>query len=105
MAMNSKALIVFALGMFLISLWCMKVTEAHGDHEGCNKHPDAGEECIDEDDALGLYSDIDDTFKNLNKRLGHGGYHYHHLHHENLFGADHEDSPDVAHNNVHVLGH
>ncbi|CAJ2653562.1 unnamed protein product [Trifolium pratense] len=105
MAKNSKALIIFALAMFLVSLWCMKVTEAHGtneEHVGCNtKHPDGGEECTDEDDVLGLYADIDDTFKNT-KRTAH---HLHHHHHDGLVGGDHEDSPDVAHNNVNVLGH
>jgi ABC-type nickel/cobalt efflux system permease component RcnA len=108
MAKNSKALIVFALGMFLVSLWCMKVTEAHGDHHeaqhaGCSgKNSDAGEECTDEDDALGLYADIDDTFRNI-KRMAHKVHH--HGHHDGLLGGDNEDSPDVAHNNVDVLGH
>ncbi|MCI12577.1 hypothetical protein A2U01_0033682 [Trifolium medium] len=107
MAKNSKALIIFALAMFLVSLWCMKVTEAHGneDHVGCNtKHPDAGEECTDEDDALGLYADIDDTFRNI-KGIHKAHIHHHHEHHDGVLGGDHEDSPDVAHNNVNVLGH
>ncbi|WJX38020.1 hypothetical protein P8452_41285 [Trifolium repens] len=64
------------------------------------KNSDAGEECTDEDDALGLYADIDDTYRNI-KRMAHKGHH----HHDGLLGGDNEDSPDVAHNNVDVLGH
>jgi len=99
MAMNAKTMIVFGFGMLLVTFWCMKVTDAHEEAPaGCNsKHSDAGEECIGEDDSLGLYSDVDDTFRTAKKLLkGH--------HHEGAHG-DHDDSPDVAHNNVNVLGH
>jgi hypothetical protein len=33
--------------------------------------------------------------------MAHKGHH----HHDGLLGGDNEDSPDVAHNNVDVLGH
>lgn len=99
MAMNAKTMIVFGFGMLLVTFWCMKVTEAHdAAHAGCNsKHSDAGEECTDEDDSLGLYSDVDDTFRTAKKHIKA------HIH-EGMVG-DHDDSPDVAHNNVNVLGH
>lgn len=81
------------------------MSEASGHEEavpaGCNnKHSDAGEQCIDEDDTLGLYNDIDDTFKSAKKMAHKAAHHFH----ETVFG-DNDDSPDVAHNNVDVLGH
>ncbi|CAI8586503.1 unnamed protein product [Vicia faba] len=112
MAKYSKNVLVFCIGMLLVSLWCMKVNghehghaHAHGKgshgHQdipvGCNsKNSDAGEQCTDEDDHLGLYADIDDTFKKIVGRKGEK--------HEIPFSAD-DDSPNVAHNNVDVLGH
>lgn len=115
--MYSKNVLVFCIGMLLVSLWCMKVNGhehghghghgkgSHGHQDipvGCNsKHSDAGEECTDEDDHLGLYADIDDTFKSIKKTAGRRE-----KHHEHLFsGRNDDDSPNVAHNNVDVLGH
>jgi len=112
MAKYSKAMLVFGLGVLVVSMWCMKGTEGSSEddagatihavrreepHVGCgSSHTEGGvEECTDEDDSLGLYADVDDTFKaGLKKAASH-------LHHHD----DNDDSPNVAHNNVNVLGH
>lgn len=128
---SSRGVVVFGVGMLVVmSLWCMKSTSASDEHEseevpvhivsrheepssgggggeGCNsKHTleaGASEECTDEDDSLGLYSDVDDTFRAIkNKVVGAA----HHLHEGvTAAGGDNDDSPDIAHNNVNVLGH
>ncbi|OIW16224.1 hypothetical protein TanjilG_18939 [Lupinus angustifolius] len=109
MAIYSSSMVVFCVGILLvISLCCMKTIEAndgaekldafkHEDpHVGCNSHSDAGQQCTSEDDKLGLYSDVDDTFKVV----------------KNVAGSDKlqqdlsdVDSPNILHNNVDVLGH
>ncbi|KAG4953218.1 hypothetical protein JHK87_038812 [Glycine soja] len=88
-------MLVFGLGVLIVSMWCMKGTEAGDDddddddepiihavrredpREGCgSSHPEGGvEECTDEDDSLGLYGDIDDTFKAAVKKVAS---HFHH---------------------------
>ncbi|WVY92219.1 hypothetical protein V8G54_037733 [Vigna mungo] len=112
MAKYSKAMLVFGLGVLVVSMWCMKGTEGSleddaasiihtvkrddpSPHQGCggSSHTEGGvEQCSDEDDRLGLYADVDDTFKAAAKKLFHS--------HD-----DNDDSPDLAHNNVNVLGH
>ncbi|OIW02754.1 hypothetical protein TanjilG_29530 [Lupinus angustifolius] len=102
MAIYSRGIVVFGVGILvLISFCCMKTIEAGDDDSGakihairredppvgCNSHSDAGEECTGEDDKLGLYSDVDDTFKVVK-----------HV-------AVNDDSPHILHNNVDVLGH
>ncbi|KAJ1389016.1 hypothetical protein SESBI_38615 [Sesbania bispinosa] len=113
---SSRRVLVFGLGMvLLVSLWCMKATEASNDddmsdsgvtihavrrEEGCNSKQssdNAPEECTDEDDHLGLYADVDDTFRGIKKTI------FSHV--QEGSSADYDDSPDVSHNNVNVLGH
>lgn len=118
MAEYTKGMLVFGLGVLIVSMWCMKGTEAGDDddddddepiihavrredpREGCgSSHPEGGvEECTDEDDSLGLYGDIDDTFKAAVRKVASSFHH----HDDDGHG---DDSPDVAHNNVNVLGH
>ena len=118
MAKYTKGMLVFGLGVLIVSMWCMKGTEAGDDddddddepiihavrredpREGCgSSHPEGGvEECTDEDDSLGLYGDIDDTFKAAVRKVASSFHH----HDDDGHG---DDSPDVAHNNVNVLGH
>lgn len=104
-------MVLFGFGILVvISFCCTKTIEASNNDfddsgvtihairredppEGCNsKHSDAGEECKDEDDKLGLYADVDDTYKVVKDKFQHGS------------AAD-DDSPDILHNNVDVLGH
>ncbi|ESW13670.1 hypothetical protein PHAVU_008G215700 [Phaseolus vulgaris] len=116
MAKYSKAMFVFGLGVLVVSMWCMKGTEGGIEEdaaatihavrredtpEGCgSSHTEGGvEECTDEDDSLGLYADVDDTFKATMKKI------HSHLHHHSHSHDDNDDSPNVAHNNVNVLGH
>ncbi|KAE9614960.1 hypothetical protein Lal_00048315 [Lupinus albus] len=116
MAIYSSSMVVFGVGILVvISLCCMKTIEGNDGEEklddsdvtlhavGCNSHSDAGEQCTGEDDKLGLYSDVDDTFKvvknvadTVTNKLQHG-----------LIDDDDDDddSPDILHNNVDVLGH
>ncbi|KAK7320554.1 hypothetical protein VNO77_30130 [Canavalia gladiata] len=108
MAKYSSVMLVFGLGMLVVSLWCMKVSEGSDDdfgepihavrREGCeSKHEGGVEECTGEDDHLGLYADVDDTFRGI-----------HHAASRLLGGtspADNDDSPDAEHNNFDVLGH
>ncbi|RDY10394.1 hypothetical protein CR513_05090, partial [Mucuna pruriens] len=107
MAKYNKGMVMFGLGMMMVSAWCMKGTEGNvvddlgstihavrredPPHEGCgSKHAEGGvEECTGEDDSLGLYADVDDTFRAAIKKAAS------HLH-----GDDNDDSPDLAHNNV-----
>ncbi|BAT81027.1 hypothetical protein LR48_Vigan07g049400 [Vigna angularis] len=114
MAKYSKAMLVFGLGVLVVSMWCIKGTEGGLEDEaasiihtvkrddpsprqGCGpSHTEGGvEECSDEDDRLGLYADVDDTFKAAAKKIT-SQFHSH---------DDNDDSPDLAHNNVNVLGH
>ncbi|WVY92273.1 hypothetical protein V8G54_037787 [Vigna mungo] len=109
MAKYSKAMLVFGLGVLVVSMWCMKGTEGgledeaasiihtfkrdEPSHQGCGpKHTERGvEQCSDEDDNLGLYHDVDDTFKGAAKRATSNG--------------ENDDSPNLGNNNVNVLGH
>jgi len=116
MAKYSKAMLVFGLGVLVVSMWCMKSTEGSLEddaasiihavkrddpnllpHQGCGTSYTEGgvEECSDEDDRLGLYADVDDTFKAAAQRIT---YHFHSQ-------DDNDDSPNLANNNVNVLGH
>ncbi|KAE9596231.1 hypothetical protein Lal_00048692 [Lupinus albus] len=110
MAIYSKGTVVFGVGILVVvSFCCMKTIEADDGIEkiddpgvtlhaisredppvGCNSPSDASEECTSEDDKLGLYSDVDDTFKAV-KHVA--------------VDDDDNDSPDILHNNVDVLGH
>ncbi|MED6144206.1 hypothetical protein PIB30_013584 [Stylosanthes scabra] len=112
MATNSlssrRVVVVFGVGILLVTLmWnmeCSMANNARGCHHG--KNSGRGEECTSEDDHLGLYGDVDDTFKAKNPaRPNHNKKH--HPHH----GGKHphqdagNDSPLHGHNNIHVLGH
>lgn len=96
MAYYTKGMLLFGLvGVLVVSMWCMKGTEAHSgssDHdkvnhavkredppEGCvSKHTEGGvEECSGEDDSLGLYADVDDSFR---ARIKKAASHLHHHH-------------------------
>ena len=113
---SRRIMVVFGVGMLLVCLCSMKAiaqedekefsdpgvtlhTFRRGDKEGCDpKHSDRGEECTSEDDHLGLYGDVDDTFRVVKSvpvkdKFQRGPF------------SDLDDSPDIAHNNVHVLGH
>jgi len=113
MAKYSKAMVVFGVGVLVVSMWCMKGTESSLEDEaasiihavkredpplhhqgGCGpNHTEGGvEECSGEDDNLGLYHDVDDTFKAAAQRAA-------------FHGAENDDSPNIANNNVNVLGH
>ncbi|KAK7300434.1 hypothetical protein RJT34_11278 [Clitoria ternatea] len=107
MAKYCRAMLVFGIGMLVVSMWCVKGTGAYDDDDdveeaihavlrdeggggggGCqSRHSDGVEECTDEDDHLGLYADVDDTFRV-----------------KNIHVQDDDDSSDVSHNNDE-LGH
>lgn len=110
MAKYSKAMLVLGLGVLVVSMWCMKGTEGSLEdeaasiihtvkrddpsHQGCggSSHTEGGvEECSGKDDKLGLYHDVDDTFKAAAKRATSNG--------------ENDDSPNLGNNNVNVLGH
>ncbi|KAL5101713.1 hypothetical protein RYX36_006040 [Vicia faba] len=91
MAKYSKNVLVFCIGMLLVSLWCMKVngrkpvdapgnlltgqTNGHEDAPvGCNSKQ-SGAECTD------------DTFKTTTKRTGGGGRDNKGEKHENPFSG------------------
>ncbi|KAE9606211.1 hypothetical protein Lal_00024723 [Lupinus albus] len=118
MAIYSRGMVVFGVGIFVvISFCCMKVIEADDDNKiddsgvtihaierddppvGCNSHSDAGEECTGEDDKLGLYSDVDDTFKVVKNVAVNDKFQ------QGPTADDENDSPHILHNNVDVLGH
>ncbi|OIW04131.1 hypothetical protein TanjilG_00691 [Lupinus angustifolius] len=118
MAIYSKGMVVFGVGiLWVISFCCMKTTEADGIEKiddagvtlhairredptvGCNSHSDAGQECSGEDDKLGLYSDVDDTFKVVKNVAVNDKFQ------QGSSVDDDDDSPDILHNNVDVLGH
>ncbi|CAJ1971101.1 unnamed protein product [Sphenostylis stenocarpa] len=105
MAKYSKVMLVFGLGVLVVSMWCMKGTEGSIEDdsgatihavrreeppEGCGSgHTEGGaEQCTDEDDRLGLYADVDDTFKAAIKRAA-SHFHSH---------DDADDSSNLAHN-------
>ncbi|KAL2317041.1 hypothetical protein Fmac_030917 [Flemingia macrophylla] len=114
MGKYTKEMLVFGLGVLVVSMWCMEGTEGDIVGEtihavkrddlagnaagaaGCvSSHVEGGvEECTDEDDSLGLYTDVDDTFRAAVKKVT-SVFHHH----------DDDDSPDVSHNNVDFLGH
>ncbi|CAL0307554.1 unnamed protein product [Lupinus luteus] len=116
MAIYSSSMVVFGVGILLfISFCCMKTIEANVGEEklndsgetlhafkpvdppvGCISRSDGGEQCTGEDDKLGLYSDVDDTFKVV-KNVAVGDKLQQDL-------SD-VDSPNILHNNVDVLGH
>ncbi|CAL0315792.1 unnamed protein product [Lupinus luteus] len=119
MAIYSKGVVVFGVGILVvISFCCMKTIEADDGIEriddpgvtlhairredppvGCNSHSDAGQECSGEDDKLGLYSDVDDTFKVVKNVAVDDKFQ------QGSSIDDVDDSPDILHNNVDVLGH
>ncbi|KAK7385818.1 hypothetical protein VNO78_31709 [Psophocarpus tetragonolobus] len=107
MGKYTKGMLVLGVGALVVSMWCMKGSDGYEDDlsegtihavrredppEGCGTgHSDGGvEECTDEDDSLGLYNDVDDTFKAAVRRVTS------YFHHQD----DTDDSPDLAHNNI-----
>ncbi|KAL1307892.1 hypothetical protein HN51_049786 [Arachis hypogaea] len=116
---SRRVVVVFGVGILLVTLMCnMKCSMANKDHEvgvnvkvqhgGCHhgKNSERGEECTSEDDHLGLYADVDDTFKAKHHvKVTHTHNHNHNNHHGKHHQNAEHDSPHSGNNNVHVLGH